>query len=57
MYEDTDYIYTVMNYYPRGDLYYNMYNNRIIIKDYKTVINKLINPINTLHKKNIVHLD
>ena len=57
MYEDTDHIYTVMNYYPRGDLYYNMYNNRITIKDYKTVINKLINPINTLHKKNIVHLD
>ena len=28
-----------------------MYNNRITIKDYKTVINKLINPINTLHKK------
>jgi len=57
MYEDTDHIYTVMDYYPRGDLYYNIYNNRITIKDYKTVINKLINPINTLHKKNIVHLD
>ena len=34
MYEDTDYIYTVMNYYPRGDLYYNIYNKRIPIKDY-----------------------
>tara|TARA_B100000575_G_C23089280_1_gene627941 strand:+ start:252 stop:965 length:714 start_codon:yes stop_codon:yes gene_type:complete len=57
MYEDTDHIYTVMNYYSRGDLFYNIYHNRINITDYRTVINKLINPINTLHKNNIVHMD
>ena len=57
MYEDTDYIYTVMNYYPRGDLYYNIYNKRIEIEDYKSVVNKFINPINILHKNNIVHMD
>ena len=56
-YEDTDYFYTVMDYYSRGDLHYNIQKKRISIKNYKTIIEKLINPIYTIHSANIVHLD
>ena len=56
-YEDTHYFYTVMKHYQCGDLHYNMLNNILNTKDYKILVNKLINPINTIHKKNIVHMD
>ena len=56
-YEDTDYFYTVMDYYERGDLYFNMKKRRISIKDYKKIIKKLVEPIHIVHKQNIVHMD
>jgi calcium-dependent protein kinase len=56
-YEDKDYFYTVMQHYQRGDLHYNIYNHRINIKDYKSIINKFINPITVIHQQNIIHLD
>jgi serine/threonine protein kinase len=56
-YEDTDYFYTVMDYYSRGDLHYNIQEKRISIKKYKNIIEKLITPISTIHTANIVHLD
>jgi serine/threonine protein kinase len=56
-YEDTYYFYIVMDYYENGDLYINMKNRNINIKDYKKLIKKLIEPIHTIHKQNIVHLD
>lgn len=56
-YMDSGYYYTVMDYYSRGDLYYNIKENRISISNYKEIINNLIDPIYTIHKNNIVHLD
>ena len=56
-YEDTDYFYTVMDYYDRGDLYFNMKEGRICIKDYKKIIKKFVEPIHIVHKQNIVHMD
>ena len=56
-YEDNKYFYTVMKYYELGDLHYNISNNTLNTKNYKSVVNKLINPINIIHKKNIVHMD
>ena len=56
-YEDTHYFYTVMDYYEKGDLYDNLKNRNINIKDYKKLIKKLIEPIHTIHNQNIVHLD
>ena len=56
-YEDTDYFYSVMDFYERGDLYYNIKEKTVSIKDYKNIIKKLIEPVHTIHKKNIVHMD
>jgi serine/threonine protein kinase len=56
-YEDTDYFYTVMDYYDRGDLYFNINNKRLSVKDYKKLIKKIIEPIFIIHKLNIVHMD
>ena len=56
-YEDTDYFYTVMDYYERGDLYFNMKKKRLSIKDHKKIIKKLVEPLHIIHKNNIVHMD
>ena len=56
-YEDTDYFYSVMDFYERGDLYYNIKERKVSIKDYRNIIKKLIEPIHTIHKQNIVHMD
>jgi serine/threonine protein kinase len=56
-YEDTDYFYTVMDYYERGDLYFNMKEKRLSIKDNKKVIKKLVEPLHIIHENNIVHMD
>ena len=56
-YEDTDYFYSVMDFYERGDLYYNIKEKKVSIKDYRNIIKKLIEPIHTIHKQNIVHMD
>ena len=56
-YEDTDYFYTVMDYYERGDLYFNMKEKRLSIKDHKKVIKKLVEPLHIIHENNIVHMD
>ena len=56
-YEDTDYFYYVMDYYERGDLYFNMKEKRLSIKDHKKLIKKLVEPLHTIHKNNIVHMD
>lgn len=56
-YEDTDYFYTVMDYYERGDLYFNMKEKRLSIKDHKKIIKKLVEPLHIIHKNNIVHMD
>ncbi len=56
-YENTDYFYTVMDYYERGDLYFNMKEKRLSIKDHKKLIKKLVEPLHTIHKNNIVHMD
>lgn len=45
----------VMNYYEKGDLYDNIYNNNIDIDD--KFIKDIIEPIEYLHSNNIVHLD
>jgi serine/threonine protein kinase len=59
-YCDLDYNYDIMKYYKNGDLYdnitSNMYNLNNRIKN-QNIIEKLINPIYYIHKKNIVHLD
>jgi serine/threonine protein kinase len=56
-YEDRDYFYSVMDFYERGDLYYNIRQKRLNIKDYKKIIKKLVEPIYIIHKQNIVHMD
>lgn len=56
-YEDTDYFYNVMDLYTRGDLYYNIKNKRLSKKNYKKVINKMIDPIISIHNIDIVHMD
>ena len=56
-YEDTDYFYTVMDYYERGDLYFNMKEKRLSIKDHKKIIKKLVEPLHIIHENNIVHMD
>ena len=56
-FDDSNYNYLVFKYYPYGDLYYNIYNNRISINDYKHLVNNLVDPICYLHNNNIVHLD
>ena len=57
VYEDIDSFYNVMDFYEKGDLYFNINNNRICIKDYKKIIRNLIQPIFIIHKLNIVHMD
>ena len=57
VYEDTDYFYNVMDFYERGDLYFNINNKRLSIKDYKKLLKKIIEPIFIIHKLNIVHMD
>ena len=54
-YEDTDYFYTVMDYYSNKDIYENIKNRKISID--KDFINKIIKPIEIIHSQNIVHLD
>ena len=56
-YEDTDYFYSVMDFYNKGDLYYNIKNKRLSKSDYKIVINKMIDPIYSIHNIDIVHMD
>tara|TARA_B110001452_G_scaffold176905_1_gene148357 strand:- start:218 stop:619 length:402 start_codon:yes stop_codon:yes gene_type:complete len=56
-YEDTDYFYSVMDFYERGDLYYNIKEKKLSIKNHKQIIKKLVEPIYIIHKQNIVHMD
>lgn len=49
--------YLIMDYYPYGDLYDNVDKKNIDIKDYNTIIRKLIKPIYYIHQNNVVHLD
>ena len=46
-----------MDYYERGDLYFNMKEKRLSIKDHKKVIKKLVEPLHIIHENNIVHMD
>ncbi len=46
-----------MDFYNKGDLHYNMKKKRLSICDYKTVINKMIDPIYSIHNIDIVHMD
>ena len=46
-----------MDFYNKGDLYYNIKNKRLSKSDYKTVINKMIDPIYSIHNIDIVHTD
>lgn len=55
-FEDENYNYIVLPYYPYGDLYYNIYNRRINT-DNNNFLKDLVNPIEYLHNNNIVHLD
>lgn len=54
-YDDTDFVYIVMDYYPDKDLYDNIKKEKININ--KDFIKKIIKPIEILHSNNIVHLD
>jgi len=56
-YEDTSYFYSVIDFYNKRDLHYNMKKKRLSICDYKTVINKMIDPIYSIHNIDIVHMD
>jgi len=56
-YEDRDYFYSVMDFYERGDLYYNIKEKKLSIKNHKQIIKKLVEPIYIIHKQNIVHMD
>ena len=40
-----------MDYYERGDLYFNMKEKRLSIKDHKKVIKKLVEPLHIIHEK------
>ena len=54
-YEDTDYLYMVMDYYKKKDLYDNIKKKDINVN--KNFIKSIIKPIKILHSNNIVHLD
>ena len=57
VYETKENFNMFMKYYSCGDLHYNICENIINTNNYKSLLNKLINPIYYIHSNNIVHLD